>query len=221
MINYSESSIPMQIDKILSDRNYGWSDYCSEATIKTIFEGIAVFLGKVKSKDNPVALVFKDIYDKFVFAGYVQFHKQEEDENDQGSWTLNYTFAESDIDFKSWTIYYYPDSQVADQVLTDVGYSQFGLVFKFRSKDDNDQICEGSPQEIFAAILTTIYDYMRANVTIDPVLNFPNYFVATAELNGDNEGIYVGFEPSALLKQHIKDDATASTNNAEIPVRTE
>jgi hypothetical protein len=79
MKNYLESSIPMQIMKTFTSRDYGWNDFVSEACIKTLFEGAAIFLGKNKSKDTPVALVFKDANDKFHFAAYVQFHKQEEE----------------------------------------------------------------------------------------------------------------------------------------------
>jgi hypothetical protein len=47
---------------------------------------------------------------------------------------------------------------------------------------------------------------MRANVAIDPELEMTNYFTASAKLEGDGS-VYIGVEPSALMKQHIKDDA--------------
>lgn len=36
-----ESTILMQIGKVMSSRDYGWNDFCSEACIKTIFEATA------------------------------------------------------------------------------------------------------------------------------------------------------------------------------------
>ena len=215
MKNYLESSIPMQIMKTFTSRDYGWNDFVSEACIKTLFEGAAIFLGKNKSKDTPVALVFKDANDKFHFAAYVQFHKQEEEGADEGSWTLNYTFNDEDIDAK-WKVYTFPESQAAYAVIADHGHDEYGLVFKFMPKDDNGNICEGSAQELFCTILDVIFDYMRSNVSIDPVLEFTNLFTMTGEIAGNN--VYIGIEPSEHLKQHVKDDSGVAANQ-ELPER--
>ena len=75
MKEFMESTIPAEVDKIFARRNYGWNDYCTEAVTKVIFEGAAIFLSKYKSKDNPVAILFKDLNNEFVFGAYVQFHK--------------------------------------------------------------------------------------------------------------------------------------------------
>ena len=52
-------------------------------------------------------------------------------------------------------------------------------------------------------------------------MHFDKYFMMTAELNG--ETVYVGIEPSALLKQFVKDDSTSAEkedkSNATIPER--
>ena len=219
MKEFMESTIPKEVDKIFARRNYGWNDFCTEAVTKVIFEGAAIFLSKYKSKDNPVAILFKDLNNEFVFGAYVQFHKGEETE--EGSWTLNYTFDKNDIDEKNWKIYSFPDDQVTDHTITDLAYSKYGIVFKFKAKDDNDRICEGSSQDICATILDVIHRYMKANVSNDPQLHFDKYFMMTAELNG--ETVYVGIESSALLKQFVKDDSTSAEkedkSNATIPER--
>lgn len=220
MKNYLESTIPMQVGKIMSNRNYAWNDFCTESCIKTIFEGMAVFLGKKKSKDTPVALEVRDINDKFRFGAFVQYHKQDEESADEGSWTLNYTFDEDEIDRKNWKVSSFPEDQVASGIIEDIAYTQWGMIFKFLPKDNNNNVCEGSPQELICTVLDVIYDYMRTNVTTDPVLEFTNYFTATAALNG--ESVYVGIEPSALLKQHVKDDSGIDANKIEtgnIPTR--
>jgi hypothetical protein len=204
MKNFLESTIPMQVGKIMSGRNYAWSDYCTDATFKTLFEGMALYLGRNKSKDIPVAIELRDSNDKFHFGAYVQYIKQ--DEGDEGSWVLNYTFCETDIDRENWTIAKYPDDQVASGILTDIAYTRYGMIFKFLPKDNNGNICEGSPQELLCTCIDALYDYMRANVTQDPELEYPNYFTATAKLDGDGS-VYVGIEPSAIMKQHVKDDS--------------
>lgn len=206
MKNYLESTIPMQLNKIMSGRNYGWNDQCSEACIRSLFEGFAVYLGRNKSKDTPLAIVLKDVDDKFHFAAYVQYLKQGEAGADEGSWALNYTFSESDLDKENWTIVNYPDDQVAFGMVSDIAFSRYGMVFKFLPKDADGKICEGSPQELLCTCIDTVYDYMRANVAQDPTLEYTDYFTATAKVDGDGS-VYVGITPSALLKQHVKDDS--------------
>lgn len=204
MATYSESTIPMQIVKVFDNRDYRWNDNASEATIRSIFEGCAVFLGMYKSKDHPTAVLLNDAQDRFHFGAFTEFHKGE-DENDEGYWSLNYTFDENDIDYKSWKVYKFVEDKIVDAVFEDIAYSEHGLYFKFRAKDDLGNICEGSAQELMVTILDVIKDYMRANVTVDPILEFPNLFTATAELNADQ--VYIGIEPSPLLRQYVKDDA--------------
>ena len=69
---------------------------------------------------------------------------------------------------------------------------------------------------MFFTILDVIFDYMRSNVSIDPVLEFTNLFTMTGEIAGNN--VYIGIEPSEHLKQHVKDD-TGVAANQELPER--
>jgi hypothetical protein len=209
MKNFLESGINLQVSKTFTNRNYGWNDFATESCIKTLFEGAAIFLGKNKSKDTPTALVFKDIDGRFHFGAYVQFHKQEEEGTDEGSWTLSYTYNEDDIDPK-WAIYDFTESQVAYKAIIDIAHDKFGINFKYAPKDDNNKICEGSAQELLITIMDVIFDYMRANVSIDPVLEFPGYFTMTSEISGNS--VYVGIEPSEQMKQHVKDDSEIEVN---------
>ena len=206
MKNYLESTIPTQVDKIMSSRDYGWNDRCTEVCIRTLCEAMAVYLGRNKSKDTPVAIELRDVDDKFHFGAYVQFIKQDEEGADDGSWPLNYTFAENDIDHENWTVVKYPEDQVACGILSDIAFSRYGMIFKFLPKDTDGKICEGSPQELLCTCIDAVYDYMRANVAQDPDLEFTDYFTATAKVDGDGS-VYVGMTASALMKQHVKDDA--------------
>lgn len=205
MKNLLETSIMSAVKDEFYKDQFSWNDYCTEVCVKTVMESMAIFLGKNKSKDQPVALIIKDFNDQFVFAAYVQFHKQQEEGADEGSWTLNYTYDEDDIDTKNWKLYYIPDDQEAIAILYDVAFSKYCMRFISQPKDDNEKYCKGSAQHIVLVILRAIYDYMRANVTKDPVLQVTDFFTMTAEINGDS--VYVGIEPSALLKQHVKDDS--------------
>ena len=213
MKNYLESSISMHVGQTMANLNYGWNDLCTETTIKTLVEGCAVYLGRNKSKDRPVAVELRDKNDKFHFGMYVQYIKQ--DEGDEGSWTLSMTFDEKDIDRENWTIVRYPEDQVLAGIIYDVGYTRYGAYYKYSPKETNNTICDGSPQELFCICVDGIVDYMRANVAIDPEMEMTNYFTCSAKLEADGS-VYIGVEPSALMKQHIKDDAAIDNDNAKV-----
>ena len=206
MKNFLESTIPMQVGKIMAGRNYGWSDVCTEVSIKTLIEGFAVYLGRNKSKDTPLAIELLDTNGKFHFGMFVQYHKQDEEGADEGSWSLSMTFDEKDIDKENWTVINYPEDPVLGGIIYDVGYTRYGAYYKFTPKETAGQISEGSPQELFCTVIDVTVDYMRANVAIDPELELTNYFNITAKLEADGS-VYLGIEPSALIKQHVKDDA--------------
>ena len=219
MKNYLECTIPQHVLKVMQSRDYLWDDFSTEALIKTALDTGAIFLSRHKSKDAPSALVFRDMEDKFHFAAYVQFHKQEEEGSDEGSWTLNYTFDENGIDTKNWNIFTFPTDQEAKHLLEDIAFSQYGIIFKYMEKDSMGKICKGSSTELVTVVLDALYDYMRANVTLDPVLQMDNYFTMTAEAVNDGS-VYVGIEPSAILKQYVKDDVkTDVIDTNKVPAR--
>ena len=206
MKNYLETTINMQVNKIMSSRNYGWNDHCTEMILNTLFEATAVYLGRNKSKDTPVAIEIRDANDKFHFGAFVQYMKTDEAGADEGSWALSYTFSENDINHTDWTVVKYPQDQVAAAVIEDIAYSRYGIMFKFLEKDSSGKVAEGSPQELINICIDAVHDYMRANVMNDPVLEFGNYATLTARQDGENS-VYIGVEPSALMKQYVKDDA--------------
>ena len=206
MKNFTESTICQEIGKIMLNRSYGWNDHCSEVTIKTVFEGFSVYLGRNKNKDTTVCAILKDVNDKFHFAAYVQYQKQDEEGADEGSWTLNMTFDEKDIDKENWTIVSYPEDPVLAGIVSDIGYSRYGAYYQFAPKNNVNEVCDGSPQELMCTCIDVIASYMRANVANDPELEITGYATLTAKLEADNS-VYIGVEPSALMKQHVKDDA--------------
>ena len=205
MKNFFETTICMQVGKIMVGRNYGWNDRCTELSLETLVEGFAVYLGRNKSKDTPLATVLVDMNDRFHFGMVVEYHKQSDD-SEGGSWSLSITFNEKDIDYDNWTIVKYPEDPVLSGIIYDVGFTKYGIHFKFAPRDNVGTISEGSPQELFCTIVDVLIDYMRANVAIDPEMELTKFFTVTAKLEGDGS-VYLGVEPSALLKQHVKDDS--------------
>ena len=61
MKDFKETNICMELNKIMSARQYGYDDECTLRNVGILFQGMAVYLGRAKSKDNPVAVILTDI----------------------------------------------------------------------------------------------------------------------------------------------------------------
>jgi len=206
MKNFLETTICMEVGKIMTARDYGWSNECTEVCVAALFQGMAIYLGRNKNKDGVVAIELRDFNDQFHFGAYAQYIKQGED--GEGSWTLNYTFDENEIDRDTWTVVNLTVDQVAKGIIKDIVYTEFGYDFKFDGRDDNGRMSEGNLAELLFTTIDVVKSYMAANVTIDPEMSFERYFTMVAKLNADNS-VYIGIEPSALMKQYVKDDNMA------------
>ena len=203
MKNLIESSIYENVLKEMTQiRGYRWDDNSTASIIFSTLEAMAQFLGQKKSKDHPVAVCIYDKNGGFHFGASVEFDK--EDESEDGSWSLNYTFKESDIDAANTTVYKIPESQEACAVLVDVAFKGYSMRYTFVENPDKSVMNDGSPTELITCIFDIIRDYMKANVTIDPQLDITNYCVMTARADGTD--VSIGIEPDAKLKQHVKDD---------------
>ena len=206
MKNLIESSIYENVLKEMATiRGYRWDDNATASIIFSTLEAMAKFLGQKKSKDNPVALIITDKNGGFHFGATVEFDK--EGDSEEGSWSLNYTFKESDIDTTNTTIYKIPESQEANTTLVDVAFKGYSMRYSFAENSDPTVQNDGSPTELITCIFDIIRDYMKANVTIDPQLDITNYCVLTARADGND--VAIGIEPDAKLKQHVKDDKEA------------
>jgi hypothetical protein len=203
MKNLIESSIYENVLKeMVQIRTYRWDDNATAAIIFSTFEAMATFLGQKKSKDNPVVIMICDKNGGFHFGASVEFDKEGDD--DEGSWSLNYSFKESDFDITNATVYKIPESQEANHTLVDVAFKGYSMRYSFAENNDPSVKNDGSPTELITCIFDIIRDYMKANVTIDPQLDITNYAVLTARADGND--VAIGIEPDAKLKQHVKDD---------------
>ena len=204
MKDFKETNICMELNKIMSARQYGYDDECTLRNVGILFQGMAVYLGGAKSKDNPVAVILTDYQGNFHFGAYVQYLKP--DDSDEGSWTLNYTFNEDDIDKDNWKVVNLTEDNEAFDMMNRLAQTQFGVRYKFNPRDDNNRVNEGSAQELLCTTIDVVKNYMKANVTIDPDMQFDRYFTMSAKLESDYS-VYIGVVPSALMKQYVKDDA--------------
>lgn len=199
-----ESTIPNEALKILADDyDLGWSESLTINTISDVFVGMAKFLGKKKSKDKPVVVEIRDNNGQFHFAGYVTFLPQQESGSDDGSWSLNYTFNESDIE-PDWERYDLINTPEAFATFHDVTYIDHGISWRFVPGESNE-VTEGTPSFIIPILMDLLKRYMEANVSINPELSISGRATLKAEMAGSN-GVYIKVTPEAVLKSCIKDD---------------
>lgn len=204
-----ETTIFNEIYKIMSSRDYGWGDNASSAIIRSTVEGMAAFLGQKKNRDFPVSVGVYDNNDVFHFGAIVEFQKAEEEGGDEGSWTLSYTFDGNDIDKNTTKIYKIPEDQEANKTIASTAYEKEGMYFTFIENDDNNVQNDGSPQELIITVFDVIRDYMRMNITQDPVLNITGVAKLTAVADTNSNNVIIGIEPDEKMRQYVKDDVNA------------
>ena len=193
------STLPNECQKRIAEgMGFGWGEALSVDTYKDFFQSIARYLSVKKNKDKPVVLELRDLNGGFHFAGIVQFLPQSEEGADEGSWALNFTFDESDID-SSWEIHKFGEEPEAMTVFYDVTYANHGIGWRFKELDANDEICDGNAVQILCVLMDVLAQYMQVNVTIDPELTIGDLVSFKAEISNDK--VYIGVIPGALLKQ--------------------
>lgn len=204
MKNFIETSIPITIMQKMDTLGFYWKHELSIACLQGLFEAMAKFLSFKKSKDKPVGVVLNDLTNGFHFAAYVTFVPQNENGADEGSWVINYTFDENDIDPKSMVLYYYSDPEMRS-TFEDTTYSKDGIIWKHQLEAGTDKPCEASSMNILCVLLDSVRDYMISNINFDNEMCLTNYmnFVAEAESGGT---VYILCEPSNLIKEFIKTD---------------
>lgn len=203
MKDISESTIGNEAEKIFErDYSINWSKALTIDTIADVFISMAQFLGQKKSKDKPVAVELRDQNGNFHFGAYVTFIPQQESGADEGSWTLNYTFDESNIE-PDWTKYDLMLDSEAFMVYHDIAYFNHGIAWRFANTDTNER-SEGTPAHLIPILFDILKRYMELNATTSPELSIGERAYLRAELGSG--GVFISITPNAVLKSYIKDD---------------
>lgn len=203
MKDISESTIGNEVEKIFdSDYSITWTKALTIETISDVFVAMAQYLGKKKSKDKPVVVELRDQNDKFHFGAYVTFMPQQESGSDEGSWSLNYTFDESNIE-PDWEKHDLMKDPEPYMVYHDAAYFNHGISWRF-ANPGNNEVSEGTPAHLIPIMFDVLKRYMELNATTCPELSIGERAYLKAEI-GSN-GVYISITPNAELKSYIKDD---------------
>ena len=196
----ADTNILNDINKAMYSNNINWDPSLSSDVIKMTLESVSEYLGQVKKKSEPVGIKINDDRGNFCFGAFVTFIPMEVDET-KGNYNLTFTFDESDMKEVTKTV------DQRDSLFRHVFYS-VGSSEKYKIRFEADAANDWIGYAI-CVCMTAIKTYLEKNYKLDPQVVMDDFFTASAELDG--EKIYVAITPSAVLKQHIKDDASIET----------
>lgn len=177
-----------------------WGHQFTIPVFKTIIEGMALYLNSIKKKGQTmgckITVTQKDTHTEvFVIGAYVESTTSEDGEN---SFTLTYTVNEDDMNFIPRENIFGLNDVTFKYRLLDLGFEKYGYSLNVVNE-------RSFTNEVYATAISACVEYLKANVDIDPELELKDFFIARID-RGENDTYNISITPSALVKQHIKDD---------------
>lgn len=189
---------------IVNADSYGYSyntdDDRPERVIKSFFAAVAAYLGKnkVTKANTATALVLTDTAGTFKFAGIVEYHENE-NQDEPGNWSFTMTFNEDDLTSLE-------KKKTVNKLL--FGTPQFNNIFDKVAHDVGSIEFQHSSYFYDACILVidTIIQILDREAKSGEVVDveMPGYFVASVSVEGDEK--VMALTPDGHLKAIIKSD---------------
>ncbi len=195
IMNVSDTKIP----QIASTGLY--NELCFDVSFEHITKlidvmvvGVTEALSDIKSKDYPVAFVFKEPNDTFIGAAIVQYVPNE-DESKPGSWNYAWTFYEDDLPEGTRQVTAYDPQYIS--YFRAYGHTKWRMIFE----DVNyvGDLCRYILSVIKKWLDDNASEVEETGVKLDGVITF-----RVVVENG--EKVFAA-EPDGEIKQMIKDDA--------------
>ena len=202
---YEEAGVTPSFIVNASAMGYTFDDEsCAERIYKSFIAATSTYLSrcKVSKEDEAVALVLTDTSGAFKFAGIVEYHENETDD-EPGNWSYVLTFNESDVNAvaskKKLTKLLYGDEafkKVYDHISFDIGGIQF----------EHERYMYDS---CLLAVDTLVAILDREAVEGDVVdIVLDGYFVASVAVE-NGEKVFA-ITPDGAMKKIIKSDVALS-----------
>lgn len=192
-VQLNESSIGNNYAQVLAEKSIRWTPSDTDLIYKTLFRATSEYLGIIKSKEHPVALVIEDLKGNLKVAGVVTYHKNEE-EDMPGNWSYEFVLDKADLEGREGiTLVKYVDSSF-QRILTDVARTN-GFEFK-----GNELACT-----LLETSITVLLNWLDANCKesgeVESV-ELEGYFEASVALeNGEKvKSIVADGEMKTLVK---------------------
>jgi hypothetical protein len=159
-----------------------------------LFSGTANLLKVVKTKEHPVAFVFKTIDKTFLAAAIIRYFESDEESN-PGNWSLVWTFNEDDVP-EDTTVLDFSDPQTHSYFIAVAG-SKYGIEF---NSDSNLTDC-------LVYALYTLKKWLDENAKENEEVMVELYGIFEARVAVENGVKIFALTPGAEVKVAIKDDS--------------
>ena len=197
-MNLKESSITVSYAEALKAKNLLWEPSTTYIVGECAVAGACEFLKIKKSKEDKVAMVFKDYDGTFKCAFMLEYTPANDDAEDgespDGNYNLTATFNEADLS-ECGQIYDCHDMLFAS-ILRDVS------IRLHRMQYNKDHFVVDLPCIFFAKVAEWLDVNAKENETV--TLEADGYFEAAVSVENGHK--IVALTPGAIAKQIIKDD---------------
>ena len=194
------SAIPAELSyNLMENYELVWMSDRTPGLYRVVFFTIAEILKHYKSKSNPrVGFILKDKNGAFKFGAVLNYHapEEEDDGDDKGNYTLEFTIDEKDMQDLDVTVDNHSDLFVlsAGKLVTDIMYGRFKSM----------EFCN----YLFIECIDTLVKFLDANAIEGEEVSgvYKGVFTATVTVEGAEKVISI--TPGEMIKQFIKGDAS-------------
>lgn len=195
----TNSAIPGELTyNLMENYDLVWMSDRTPGLYRVVFFTIAEILKHYKSKSNPrVGFILKDTNGAFKFGAVLNYHApdEEDDGDDKGNYTLEFTLDEKDMQDLDVTVDNHSDLFVlsAGKLVTDIMYGRFKSM----------EYCN----DLFIECIDTLVKFLDANALENEEVSvvYKGVFTATVTVEGAEKVITI--TPGEMIKQFIKGDA--------------
>lgn len=204
-ISIEETQLPAQLKINLQQNHFiQWIETNTAGFYRVVFTAIPLFLRNHASKDaGKVGFKVIDFKGNFIMGAIDSYHAPENDADDngeesKGSWSLEFTFNESDL------------SDIQPNQIFDSMNNEFIQIYERQLWEINrGRFCgDEIKHTMLTESLYTLHDFMDKNTKEDGTefsIGLDGYFIATSAME-DGERI-ISIVPGSIAKQCIKDDS--------------
>ena len=196
MVKLNETNIPQNYSTgLYNDKGYDLSRDHTSLIADILFTGVSECLGDVKTKEHPVAFVFKKNNEEFIAAAIVQFIENKDDKNKAGAWSYTWTWNQEDVPKNARLIG--PED------------AEMGVYFRGTAKNKYGAAFRGQAAiiEVTRYFLETLSKWLEENAveTEEIAVEEPGVFQAAISIEN---GVRVkSLVPEGEIKKLIKDDS--------------
>lgn len=196
IVDLKDSKVPhIYSTGLYSEKNFDVSWEHCDKILDILVNGITECLKKIKKKDKPVSIVFKELSGELLLAATVEYFPNEEDEKKPGNWNYSWTFYEDDLPAEGDKHDVY-DPQVM-QYFKGVSHTKYGMIF-----DSPDYAAI-----MFMYLIKVIKQWLDDNASESDVCGLKLDGIIQFRVSVENGEKVFAAEPDGEIKQMIKDDA--------------